>query len=112
MTNTKSQANCPSGHCSRSYRPTVAARASLRCACVQASANAGAPAFVDAWTCAHGDAARAPTVGVYDHEQWADGPFACDFIFVTEDLGPRVTRCEVDPHSQSSDHQPMWLELR
>ncbi|WP_027803501.1 endonuclease/exonuclease/phosphatase family protein [Paraburkholderia dilworthii] len=72
----------------------------------------GAPAFADAWTCAHGDAARAPTVGLHDHEQWPDGPFACDFIFVTENLGPRVTRCEVDPHSQSSDHQPMWLELR
>ncbi|MEX3759870.1 endonuclease/exonuclease/phosphatase family protein [Paraburkholderia phenoliruptrix] len=72
----------------------------------------GAPAFADAWACAHGDSPRAATVGLYDHEQWADGPFACDFIFVTEDLAPRVASCEVDPHSRSSDHQPMWLELR
>jgi len=73
---------------------------------------ADAPAFADAWTRAHGDSAREPTVGLYDKEQWPDGPFACDFIFVTEDLAARVASCEVDPHSRSSDHQPMWLELR
>ncbi len=73
---------------------------------------AGAPAFADAWSRAHGNSARAATVGLYDHEQWPDGPFACDFILVTEDLEPRVVSCEVDPHSRSSDHQPMWLELR
>jgi endonuclease/exonuclease/phosphatase family metal-dependent hydrolase len=73
---------------------------------------AHAPAFVDAWTCAHPGEPRAATVGLYDHEQWADGPFACDFLFVTEDLEPRIMSCDVDPHSRSSDHQPMWLELR
>ncbi|MCC8392399.1 endonuclease/exonuclease/phosphatase family protein [Paraburkholderia sp. MMS20-SJTR3] len=72
---------------------------------------ADAPAFVDAWTCAHAGEARAATVGLYDHEQWPDGPFACDFVFVTEELGARVASCDVDPHSRSSDHQPMWLEL-
>jgi len=71
-----------------------------------------APAFVDAWSCAHPNEPRAATVGLYDHEQWADGPFACDFIFVTEDLAPRIAACEADQQSRSSDHQPMWLELR
>jgi endonuclease/exonuclease/phosphatase family metal-dependent hydrolase len=73
---------------------------------------ADAPDLVDAWSRAHPDAPRAATVGLYDHEQWADGPFACDFVFVTEDLAPRITVCEVDAHSRASDHQPMWLELR
>jgi endonuclease/exonuclease/phosphatase family metal-dependent hydrolase len=72
---------------------------------------ADAPAFVDAWTCAHPDEPRAATVGLYDHAQWPDGPFACDFIFVTEDLRARIVGCEVDQASRSSDHQPMWLEL-
>ncbi|SPB15517.1 endonuclease/exonuclease/phosphatase [Caballeronia novacaledonica] len=71
-----------------------------------------APAFVDAWTCAHPNEPRAATVGLYDHDQWPDGPFACDFIFVTEDLKPRIAGCEADQSSRSSDHQPMWLELR
>ncbi|MFM0034801.1 endonuclease/exonuclease/phosphatase family protein [Paraburkholderia strydomiana] len=73
---------------------------------------ADAPAFADAWSCAHPDEPRAATVGLYDHEQWAGGPFACDFIFVTDDLAPRVTVCDVDQHSRASDHQPMWLALR
>jgi endonuclease/exonuclease/phosphatase family metal-dependent hydrolase len=73
---------------------------------------ADAPAFVDAWACAHPGEPRAATVGLYDHEQWAEGPFACDFLFVTEDLKPRIVSCDVDLHSRSSDHQPMWLELR
>ncbi|MDR5753343.1 MULTISPECIES: endonuclease/exonuclease/phosphatase family protein [unclassified Caballeronia] len=71
-----------------------------------------APAFVDAWSVAHPDTPRAATVGLYDREQWPDGPFACDFVLVTEDLGARVAACEVDQASRSSDHQPMWLELR
>jgi endonuclease/exonuclease/phosphatase family metal-dependent hydrolase len=73
---------------------------------------ADAPAFVDAWACAHQGEPRAATVGLYDHEQWPDGPFACDFIFATQDLNGRIAACDVDPHSRSSDHQPMWLELR
>lgn len=72
----------------------------------------GAPAFADAWACAHPNAPRAATVGLYDHEQWPDGPFACDFVFVTEDLMPRIPGCDVDQNSRSSDHQPLWLELR
>jgi endonuclease/exonuclease/phosphatase family metal-dependent hydrolase len=71
-----------------------------------------APSFVDAWTCAHPDERRATTVGLYDREQWPDGAFACDFIFVTDDLKARIAGCEVDAASRSSDHQPLWLELR
>lgn len=73
---------------------------------------ADAPALVDAWSHAHPGEPRAATAGLYDHEQWADGPFACDFIFVTEDLVSRVAMCDVDQTSRASDHQPMWLELR
>jgi endonuclease/exonuclease/phosphatase family metal-dependent hydrolase len=75
-------------------------------------ADVDAPRFVDAWACVHAGEPRAPTVGIYDHKQWPDGPFACDFMFVTEDLQPRVAACNVDANSQSSDHQPLWLELR
>ncbi|ASW00406.1 endonuclease/exonuclease/phosphatase family protein [Paraburkholderia aromaticivorans] len=73
---------------------------------------ADAPPFVDAWASLHPRTPRAPTVGLYDRQQWPEGPFACDFIFVTQDLTRRVAACEVDPVSQASDHQPIWLELR
>jgi endonuclease/exonuclease/phosphatase family metal-dependent hydrolase len=71
----------------------------------------GAPAFTDAWACAHPNEPRAATVGLYDHPQWPNGPFACDFIFITEDLKPRIMKCAVDQASRSSDHQPLLLEL-
>jgi endonuclease/exonuclease/phosphatase family metal-dependent hydrolase len=71
-----------------------------------------APGFADAWTCTHPNEPRAATVGLYDHEQWPDGPFACDFVFITEDLKARTVSCEVDQASRASDHQPLSLELR
>lgn len=73
---------------------------------------AGVPSFVDAWLVRHGQAPRAPTVGVHDHVQWPQGPFACDFVFVTPDLAARVVRCDVDAQSAASDHQPIVLEFR
>jgi endonuclease/exonuclease/phosphatase family metal-dependent hydrolase len=71
----------------------------------------GVPAFVDAWVAAHGQAPRAHTVGVHDHAQWPQGPFACDFVFLTPDLAARLSRCDVDQRSTASDHQPIVVEL-
>ncbi|WP_322053844.1 endonuclease/exonuclease/phosphatase family protein [Paraburkholderia bannensis] len=73
---------------------------------------AGSPAFIDAWTALHPGATPPPTAGVYDTAQWADGPLTCDFLFVTEDLRARLTRCEIDSATRASDHQPIVLELR
>ncbi|KWF36927.1 endonuclease/exonuclease/phosphatase family protein [Burkholderia pseudomultivorans] len=70
-----------------------------------------APAFVDAWVARHPGRTPPPTAGVYDTAQWSDGPLACDFVFVTETLLPRVARCEIDGDVRASDHQPIVLEL-
>lgn len=72
---------------------------------------AGAPVFVDAWVARHPGCTPPPTAGVYDTVQWSDGPLACDFVFVTDALLPRVTRCEIDGDTRASDHQPVVLEL-
>jgi endonuclease/exonuclease/phosphatase family metal-dependent hydrolase len=72
---------------------------------------AGSPAYRDAWRIRHGDTAHAPTLGLYDKAQWPDEPFACDFIFVTEDLAPRVEDVVVEGATQASDHQPVLLKL-
>lgn len=72
---------------------------------------AGAPAYRDAWRIRHGAAPHPATVGVYDKAQWPDAPFACDFIFVTEDLAARVEDVVVDGATQASDHQPVLLQL-
>jgi endonuclease/exonuclease/phosphatase family metal-dependent hydrolase len=71
----------------------------------------GSPAYRDAWRIRHGDAPHPPTVGVYDKAQWPDEAFACDFIFVTEDLADRVEDVVVDGATRASDHQPVLLKL-
>ena len=72
---------------------------------------ADAPPFVDAWIALHPGCTPPPTAGVYDTAQWSEGPLACDFVFVTDTLLPRVTRCEIDGDVRASDHQPIVLEL-
>ncbi|CAM2193153.1 endonuclease/exonuclease/phosphatase family protein [Paraburkholderia sp. A1RI_3L] len=72
---------------------------------------AGSPSFIDAWTTLHPGLTPPPTAGVYDKAQWSDGPIACDFVFVTEDLRDRLRRCEIDGATRASDHQPVVLEM-
>lgn len=72
---------------------------------------ANAPQFIDAWTTLHPGATPPPTAGVYDTAQWPDGPIACDFVFVTEDLCARLRSCEIDGTTEASDHQPIVLEI-
>ena len=57
-----------------------------------------------------GDEAQAPTIGVHDCHQWPD-PFACDFIFASSDLRPRLRAVAVDAKTAASDHQPVLVEL-
>ena len=70
----------------------------------------GAPSYVDSWQVRHPGKSHAPTLGVFDREQWP-GPFTCDFIFVTEDLADRVREVRVNSDTDASDHQPVRLLL-
>jgi len=70
----------------------------------------GTPAFRDAWQLTRPDTAHASTVGLFDTVQWPR-PFACDFVFVSADLAPRVVGFEVDAKSDASDHQAVLLTL-
>ena len=69
----------------------------------------GAPALLDAWTCAHAAEAHPITAGLYDRA-WQQ-PCCFDFVFVTADLASRLQRVEVDASTQASDHQPLLVEL-
>jgi len=70
----------------------------------------GTPAFRDAWSVAHAGAPHAATVGLFDTVQWPRR-FACDFVFVSADLAPRIAGFEVDTRSDASDHQAQLLTL-
>jgi endonuclease/exonuclease/phosphatase family metal-dependent hydrolase len=78
---------------------------------LQAPLGAGFPAYRDAWELRHPGRPHAPTLGVHDKAQWP-APFACDFIFVTEDIADRVEDVAVNEVTDASDHQPVLLVLR
>ena len=68
----------------------------------------GEPAFRDAWELTRPGLPHTPTVGVHENSL----PAICfDFVFVTQDLAPRVRRVEVNPATAASDHQPVLVEL-
>jgi endonuclease/exonuclease/phosphatase family metal-dependent hydrolase len=69
----------------------------------------GAPALLDAWEILHGDATHPPSFCLYDQSNGL--PHCCDFMFVSEDLAPRIRRIAYDQLIRSSDHQPVLLEL-
>ena len=75
------------------------------------SSEARVPAYRDAWALAHPGVVHAPTVGVHDKAQWPGDPFCFDFIFVTEDLAPRVESVSVNALTDASDHQPVLLQM-
>ncbi|MGO4571225.1 endonuclease/exonuclease/phosphatase family protein [Microvirga sp. 2TAF3] len=69
----------------------------------------GTPPLVDAWQAAHGSAVHPPSFCIFD--QTNGPPHCCDFMFVTEDLAPKIRHIGYDQQSQASDHQPVLLEL-
>lgn len=69
------------------------------------------PPMRDAWRLAHPNTPHAPTVGVYDKQQWPGPPSTFDFVFVSAGLESHIRALEVDTNTDASDHQPVMLEL-
>ena len=78
---------------------------------IQAPVANGGLRYRDAWKARDADRPHAPTLGLFDKRQWPEGSFACDFIFVTEDLAGRVEDVMVESTTEASDHQPVMLTL-
>ena len=79
-------------------------------ATIQAAPAAHATRLTDAWRAVHGSTPHAPTFRLHDR-RYGPVPITCDFVFVSEDLAPRVRRVEVNTSTRVSDHQPVLLEL-
>jgi endonuclease/exonuclease/phosphatase family metal-dependent hydrolase len=78
---------------------------------MQAAFTDGTPRLVDAWDVAHAGEPYPPTFRIYEKEFPRQQPYACDFIFVSDGLRPRVREVRVDTVTQVSDHQPVVLTL-
>ncbi len=71
----------------------------------------GTPALVDSWEALHPGTPHAPTVGIHPVD-FVDAPACFDFVFLSEDLAPRLKAHGIDAETTASDHQPVWVELR
>jgi len=71
----------------------------------------GTPSFRDAWSVKHPGAPHPSTFKIYEKERPDEPELHCDFIFVSEDLVPRVSAVRVDRDTRAADHQPVILTL-
>jgi endonuclease/exonuclease/phosphatase family metal-dependent hydrolase len=70
----------------------------------------GTPPWVDTWAHLHPGQPHPATFA--PHEGPApQPPYACDFVFASQDLLPRLRALRVDTNTTASDHQPLLLEL-
>ena len=71
----------------------------------------GTPPLADAWEVASPGIAHPPTFRIYEKAKPGDPELHCDFIFISENLRPRLRSIHVDTQTQVSDHQPVILTL-
>ncbi|MDP1653133.1 MAG: endonuclease/exonuclease/phosphatase family protein [Rhodocyclaceae bacterium] len=69
-----------------------------------------APAFVNAWSQAHGAVPPAPTFGVHE-QRHVPAPACYDIFFVGANIADRIAAVSVDGATDASDHQPVLLRL-
>ena len=77
---------------------------------IQGPLERGLPRYVDAWPMVHDRHPHTPTFSVHS-QVYAKTPYCCDFVFVSEPLGPRVRAIRVDSATTASDHQPVLAEI-
>jgi endonuclease/exonuclease/phosphatase family metal-dependent hydrolase len=77
---------------------------------IQNALPSHAPRYRDAWPLVHGRHPHAPTFCLHS-DAYSKSPYCCDFVFVSDDLAPRVRSIEVDLQTQASDHQPAIFEM-
>ena len=70
----------------------------------------GTPKLIDAWQALHPGEPHPHTFRVHERED-DQSPYCCDYVFVTEDLLPRLKSVRIDAGTQASDHQPVIVEL-
>src|SRR5205814_2535348 len=62
------------------------------------------PKLIDAWQALNPGKPHPHTFRVHEREE-GQASYCCDYVFVTEDLAPRLRSIRVDGANQASDHQ-------
>jgi endonuclease/exonuclease/phosphatase family metal-dependent hydrolase len=69
----------------------------------------GVARLVDGWEVLHPGVAHPPSFCIA--EQKFGPPHCCDYVFVSEQLVPRLRRIDYEITTRASDHQPVLVEL-
>ena len=67
--------------------------------------------YFDVWTIIHKNKPHCSTCGIYDFEQWPQGPNCRDYFFITDGLKKLLVDIFVEKNTRSSDHQPLVMVL-
>jgi len=78
---------------------------------LQAPFGGATPRLVDAWSSLHRGSPHPASVRLHDAEP-GETPYCCDYIFLTQDLAPRLSLVRIDAETRASDHQPVMIRLR
>ncbi len=82
----------------------------VRARLLEAFPDGAAPKFVDAWEALHRGEPHPHTFRLHERSE-GQSPYCCDYVFITEDLAPRLRSIAVDSDNRASDHQPVIVEL-
>jgi endonuclease/exonuclease/phosphatase family metal-dependent hydrolase len=70
----------------------------------------GMPKFVDAWARLNPGVPHPHTFRVHERRE-GQSPYCCDYVFISEDLAPRLRSISIDGANRASDHQPVFVHL-
>ncbi len=71
------------------------------------SSSESSNAFIDSWRQLNPNLAHSPTCGIFDKNQWPEGPHCRDFGFISSNLKASLSGIEVNEEIEASDHQPV-----
>ena len=66
--------------------------------------------LADAWQALHPGKPHPHTFRVHERDE-GQSPYCCDYVFISQDLVPRLRSMAIDGANQASDHQPVFIEL-
>jgi len=72
-------------------------------------AGGDVPGLVDVWAAVHPQTTHPPSFCIAD--QTYGPPHCCDFVFVSQDLVPRLRGAAYSTSTRASDHQPVLVEF-
>lgn len=67
--------------------------------------------LLDAWLTLNPGQEHSPTCGIFDRDQWPEGPHCRDFFFVSPEIAGHLRDISVNTQTDASDHQPVKLTL-